>query len=86
MGAAYIGLANVNLFKGDYKLAIENAQKGIDLTQDSPSPYSYWAMAQAQCAAGDKAGGARTITKINSFNVVDTLFKRQVQALADKCK
>ena len=86
MGAAYIGLANVNLFKGDYKLAIENAQKGIDLTQDSPSPYSYWAMAQAQCSAGDKAGGARTITKINSFNVVDTLFKRQVQALADKCK
>jgi Tfp pilus assembly protein PilF len=86
MGAAYIGLANVYLFKGDNKLATENAQKGIELTQGSPNPYSYWALAQAQCASGDKVSAARTITKINSLNPVDTLFKRQVQALADKCK
>ena len=86
MGAAYIGLANVYLFKADYKKALENAQKGVDLTQDSPSPYSYWALAQAQCNSGDKAGGAKSIEKINGFNPADPLFKQQVQALADRCK
>lgn len=86
LGAAYIGLANVYLFNGDYKKATENAQKGIDLTKDSPSPYSYWALAQALCASGDKTNGAVVINKIYSFPALDALFKRQVQALADKCK
>lgn len=86
MGAAYVGLANVYLFKADFKKALEYAQKGVDLTQDSPSPYSYWALAQAQCNSGDKAGGAKSIEKINSFNPADPLFKQQVQALADRCK
>ncbi|HEY3288658.1 MAG TPA: tetratricopeptide repeat protein, partial [Anaerolineae bacterium] len=86
MGAAYIGLANVFLFNGDYKKATENAQKGIDLTKDSPSPYSYWALAQALCASGDKANGTVIINKIFGFPALDTLFKRQVQTLADKCK
>ncbi len=88
MGAAYIGLANVNMFKGDYKLAIENAQKGIDLitAAGSPSPYAHWALAQAQCASGDYVNGAKSIEKINSFTLVDALFNRQVQALADRCK
>jgi tetratricopeptide (TPR) repeat protein len=86
MGAAYIGLANVYLFKKDNQKALENAQKGVDLTQDSPSPYSYWALAQAQCNSGDKVNGNKSIEKINSFNPVDPLFKQQVQALAARCK
>ncbi len=86
MGAAYIGLANVYLFRADYPKALQNAQKGVELTQDSPSPYAYWALAQAQCASGDKTGGAKSIERINSFNPSDPLFKQQVQALADRCK
>jgi Flp pilus assembly protein TadD len=86
MGAAYIGLANVYLFRKDYARALDNAQKGVDLTQDAPSPFAYWALAQAQCANGDKAGGAKSIDKINSFNPTDPFFKQQVQALANQCK
>ena len=86
MGAAYIGLANVFLFKQDYAKALDNAQKGVDLTKDTPSPFAYWALAQAQCANGDKADGTQSINKINSFNPTDPFFKQQVQALADKCK
>jgi tetratricopeptide (TPR) repeat protein len=86
MGAAYVGLANVFLFKGDFAKALINAQKGVDLSQDAPSPYAYWALAQAQCGNGDKANGAQSIDKINSFNVTDAYFKQQVQALTDKCK
>ena len=86
MGAAYIGLANVYLFRKDNAKALENAQKGIDLDQASPSPYSYWALAQAQCNSGDKVNGTKSIEKINGFGPVDPLFKQQVQALAARCK
>ncbi len=58
----------------------------MDLTKDAPSPYSYWALAQAQCAAGDKAGGAKSIETIKGFGVADPFFNQQVQALADRCK
>ncbi|MCL5998787.1 MAG: tetratricopeptide repeat protein [Chloroflexi bacterium] len=86
LGAAYIGLANVYLFKGDFKKAVENAQKGVDLTQEAPSPYAYWALAQAQCASGDKTGGTKSIEKINNFNPTDSYFIQQVQMLAKQCK
>jgi tetratricopeptide (TPR) repeat protein len=86
MGAAYVGLANVYLFKNDMKLALENAQKGVDLSASAPNPYAYWALAQAQCSSGKNADGADTIKKIYTFSGADPLFLQQVQALADRCK
>ena len=86
LGAAYTGLANVFLFKGDLQKALENAQKGVDLTQTAPSPFTYWALAQAQCALGDTANGAKSLEMINSLNPTDPYFKQQVQALAERCK
>ncbi len=85
-GAAYTGLASVFLFKGDFEKALDNARKGVDLTQNAPNPFSYWALAQAQCALGDKTGGTASIEKINSFNPTDPFFVQQVQALAEQCK
>ncbi|MCS7060554.1 MAG: tetratricopeptide repeat protein [Anaerolineae bacterium] len=86
LGAAYTGLANVFLFKGDYQKALENAQKGVDLTQNDPNPFTYWALAQAQCALGDKVNGTKSIQRINSLNPADPLFRQQVQALAEQCR
>ncbi len=86
LGAAYTGLANVYLLKSDFAKALENAQKGVDLTQDAPDPFVFWALAQAQGATGDKAGCTKTIEKINSFNVQDPAFNQQVQRLAQQCK
>jgi len=86
LGAAYIGLANVYLFKGDYPKALEYARQGVDAAPDRPDAYSYWALAQAQCALGDKAGGAQSIEKILALNPPDPFFRQQVQALADRCK
>jgi tetratricopeptide (TPR) repeat protein len=85
-GAAYTGLANVYLFKDDYQKALENAQKGVDLTQDAPNPFTYWALARAQCALGDTVNGAKSIEIINSFGVTDPFFTQQVQTLASQCK
>ncbi len=86
LGAAYTGLANVYLLKNDPAKALENARKGVELTQDAPDPFVYWALAQAQGATGDKAGCTQTIQKINSFSVQDPDFNKQVQALAQQCK
>jgi tetratricopeptide (TPR) repeat protein len=86
LGAAYIGLANVYLFKGDHQKALEYARQGIDAAPDHPDAFSYWALAQAQCALGDKAGGAQSIEKILALNPPDPFFRQQVQALADRCK
>lgn len=86
LGAAYIGLANVYLVKNDSAKALQNAQKGVELTQDAPDPFVYWALAQAQSATGDKAGCAKTIEKINSFNVADASFNQQLQKLTQQCK
>lgn len=85
-GAAYTGLANVFLFKGDFQKSLDNAQKGVDLTRNSPNPFSYWALAQAQCALGDTANGARSIETITSFGLTDPFFMQQVQTLAEQCK
>ena len=85
-GAAYTGLANVFLFREDFQKALENARKGVDLTQDAPNPFTYWALARAQCALGDTLNGARSIETINSFGLTDPIFMQQVQALAEQCK
>jgi tetratricopeptide (TPR) repeat protein len=86
MSAAFIGLANVYLFKGDAQKALEYAQKGVDLSQSAPNPYAYWALAQAQCVSGDFSAGAQTIEKIYTFSNSEPLFLQQVQALAERCK
>ena len=86
LGAAYTGLATVYLLKSDYVKALQNAHKGVELTQDAPDPFVYWALAQAQSANGDKAGCTQTIDKINSFHLQDSQFNQQVQKLAQQCK
>ena len=86
LGAAYIGLANVYLVKNDSAKALQNAQKGVELTQDAPDPFVYWALAQAQSATGDKAGCTKTIEKINRFKVADASFNQQLQKLTQQCK
>jgi tetratricopeptide (TPR) repeat protein len=86
LGAAHTALANVSLFKGENQKALEYAQKGIELATGAPDPYSYWALAQAQCALGDRAGTAESIKTINGLKPTDPLFIQQVQALAERCK
>jgi tetratricopeptide (TPR) repeat protein len=86
LGAAYIGLANVYLARNDSAKALQNAQKGVELTQDAPDPFVYWALAQAQSATGDKAGCTKTIEKINNFKVAAAAFNQQLQKLTQQCK
>ena len=86
LGAAYIGLANVYLFKGDYKNANTQAKTGVDLMKAAPDPFALWALAQAQCGGGDKANGTNTVTQILGMKVPDPVFVQQVQALAAQCK
>jgi tetratricopeptide (TPR) repeat protein len=86
LGAAYIGLANVYLFKKDYVNALAQAQKGVDLMKPDPDPFALWALAQAQCAGGNKAAGTQTLQQILSKNVPDAVFVQQVQATMAQCK
>jgi tetratricopeptide (TPR) repeat protein len=86
LGAGYIGLANVFLFKGDYVNAKLQAQKGVDLMKADPDPFALWALAQAQCGGGDKANGSKTTGQILGMNVPDPVFVQQVQALAAQCQ
>ena len=86
LGAAYIGLANIQLFKGDFAAAIVNAQKGVDLMKEGVDPFALWALAQAQCKGGSKAAGAQTLTRITAMNVPDAQFVQQLQALVAQCK
>ncbi len=86
LGAAYVGLANIKLFKGDFAGAMANAQKGVDLMKDGADPFALWALAQAQCKGGNKAAGAQTLLRITAMNVPDTQFVQQLQALAAQCK
>jgi tetratricopeptide (TPR) repeat protein len=86
LGAGYIGLANVFLFKGDYVNAKLQAQKGVDLMKADPDPFALWALAQAQCGGGDKANGSKTTAQILGMNVPDPVFVQQVQALAAQCQ
>jgi len=86
LGAAYIGLANVYLFQNDYSNALVQAKKGVDLMSSAPDPFALWALAQAQCNTGDKAGGTATVLQILSMGVPDPVFVQQVQSLAAQCK
>ena len=86
LGAAYIGLANVYLFQNDYPNALVQAKKGVDLMSSAPDPFALWALAQAQCNTGDKAGGITTLQQILGMGVPDTVFVQQVQSLAAQCK
>lgn len=86
LGAAYIGLANIYLFKNDYPNALTQARKGVDLMSSAPDPFALWALAQAQCNTGDKAGGVATLQQILGMNVPDPVFVQQVQTLAAQCK
>jgi tetratricopeptide (TPR) repeat protein len=86
LAEAYIGLAQVYLNKGDAAKALENAKKGVDMSAPNVDPYSYWQLAQAQCATGDKAGGADTLRKVVAAQVPDPNFNQQVQQLIATCK
>lgn len=84
--AAYVGLANVYLFKGDAAKALEHAQKGVELSLPDTDPFTYWALALAQCATGDAANGAETISTIEGMRPSDPQFAAQLEALEAKCK
>jgi tetratricopeptide (TPR) repeat protein len=86
ISAAYVGLANVYLFKGDAAKALEHASKGVELLQPDADPFTYWALAQAQCATGDAANGAKTISTIKGMRPSDPQFTAQLLALEAKCK
>lgn len=86
LAVAHIGLAQVYLSKGDPQKALESAQKGVALSGADVDPFSYWQLAQAQCAAGDKAGGVATLEKVRAANVPDAGFNSQVLQLMTSCK
>ncbi len=86
LAEAYVGLAQVFLSKGDPAKALENAKKGVDLSAPNVDPFSYWQLAQAQCATGDKAGGSATLQKVIAAGVPDPNFNQEVQRLVASCQ
>lgn len=84
--AAYTGLATVYLFRADFKNALSSAQRGVELRGGQQDAFALWALAQAQCAAGDAASGAKTLTTIVAFNVPDARFRAEVDKLRAGCK
>lgn len=86
LAEAYVGLAQVFLSKGDPTKALENAKKGVDLSAPNVDPFSYWQLAQAQCATGDKAGGSATLQKVIAAGVPDPNFNQEVQRLVASCR
>ncbi len=86
LAEAYVGLAQVFLSKGDPAKALENAKKGVDLSGPNVDPFSYWQLAQAQCATGDKAGGSATLQKVIAASVPDPNFNQEVQRLVASCR
>jgi tetratricopeptide (TPR) repeat protein len=86
LAVAHVGLTQVYLTKGDPKKALEYAQKGIALSGADVDPFTYWQLAQAQCAAGDKTGGIATLEKVRAANVPDAGFNSQVLQLMTSCK
>lgn len=84
--AAYTGLATVYLFRADFKNALVNAKKGVDLRGAQQDPFALWALAQAQCGTGDTANGAKTLAAVLAFNVPDARFRGEVQKLQAGCK
>jgi tetratricopeptide (TPR) repeat protein len=84
--AAYTGLATVYLFRADFKNALVNAKKGVDLRGAQQDPFALWALAQAQCGTGDTANGSKTLAAVLAFNVPDARFRGEVQKLQAGCK
>jgi tetratricopeptide (TPR) repeat protein len=86
LAVAYVGLAQISINEGDAAGALENARKGVELSGDAVDPFTYWQLAQAQCATGDIAGGTETLNKILAANVPNDAFNQQVRMLMDACK
>jgi tetratricopeptide (TPR) repeat protein len=86
LAEAYVGLAQIFLTKGDKVKALENAQKGVSLSGANVDPFTYWQLAQAQCANGEKDAGSATIEKVRAANVPDPKFMEQVLRLASSCR
>jgi tetratricopeptide (TPR) repeat protein len=83
---AYIGLAQVFTLRGDAQKALENARRGVELSGPNVDPFSWWQLAQAQCAAGDKPGGQDSLQKVLAAGISDPQFNQQVQQLLSSCK
>jgi tetratricopeptide (TPR) repeat protein len=86
LAEAYVGLAQIFLTRGETTKALENAQKGVELSGANVDPFTYWQLAQAQCANGDKESGGATIEKVRAANVPDPNFMQQVLRLASTCR
>jgi tetratricopeptide (TPR) repeat protein len=86
LAEAHVGLAQISLNKGDAQKAVDYAKKGVELSGANVDPFTYWQLAQAQCRAGDKAGGSQTLEKVRAANVPDPAFNQQVLDLTSSCK
>jgi tetratricopeptide (TPR) repeat protein len=86
LAEAHVGLAQISLNKGDAQKAVEYAKKGVELSGANVDPFTYLQLAQAQCRAGDKAGGSQTLEKVRAANVPDPAFNQQVLDLTSSCK
>ncbi len=86
LAEAYVGLAQIYLTKGEKARALEHAQKGVELSGANVDPFTYWQLAQAQCANNDKEAGSATIEKVRAANVPDPNFMQQVLKLASTCR
>jgi tetratricopeptide (TPR) repeat protein len=86
LAEAYVGLAQIHLNKGESAKALENAKRGVELSGANVHVFTYWQLAQAQCASGDKAGGQATLERVRAANEPDTDFNRQVLNLATSCR
>jgi Tfp pilus assembly protein PilF len=86
LAEAHIGLAQIYLSQGAAAQALESAKKGVAMSGANVDPFSYWQLAQAQCAAGDKAGATQTLARVDAANIADPGFNEQVRALKARCK
>jgi tetratricopeptide (TPR) repeat protein len=86
LAVAHVGLAQVYLNEGNGAQALENARKGVELSGDQVDPFTYWQLAQAQCATGDAAGGTETLQRILAAAVPNAMFNDQVRSLMSVCK
>lgn len=86
LAVAYVGLAQVYLNEGNAPQALESARRGVELSGASVDPFTYWQLAQAQCATGDAAGGSATLQRILDAAVPNDAFNEQVRTLMSMCK
>jgi len=86
LAVAYVGLAQVYFNEGDTARALENARRGVELSGEDVDPYTYWQLAQAQCASGDAAAGAETLNRILAIGAPNEMFIQQVRLMLESCK